>query len=45
MNAFPTGQSPFASTEVSLIFVGTLIGCTVICSWVLSGLAALVALG
>lgn len=44
MNASLTGQSPFASVEAFLMFIGTLIACTVIWSWVLGGLAALVAL-
>lgn len=44
MNASLTGQSPFASVEAFLMFFGTLAACTAIWSWVLGGLAALVAL-
>ena len=43
MNPSLTGQSPFGSVEAFLMFVGTVIACTVIWSWVLGGLAALVA--
>jgi hypothetical protein len=43
MNTSLTGQSPLSSVEAFLMFVGTLIACTVLWSWVLGGLAALVA--
>jgi hypothetical protein len=44
MNTSLTGQSPLSSAEAFLMFIGTLIACTVIWSRVLGGLAALVAL-
>lgn len=43
MNPSLSGQSPFSSVQAFLMSVGTLLACTVIWSWMLGGLAALVA--